>query len=64
MPCTGEASLKDYNHYSDPPYTQIVLSLILSLKGQVKLGKQYTYLKRESSSRSKQTSGSPINLAT
>ena len=62
MPCTGEATLKDYIHYFDPPYTQIVMSLILSPKAQVKLGKQYTYLKRES--RSKQTSSSPINLST
>ena len=37
----------NHNHYLDSPYTQIVLSLILSPKGQVKLGKPYTYLERE-----------------
>ena len=39
--------LKNHNHYLDPPYTQIFLSLILSRKGQVNLGKQSAYLERE-----------------
>ena len=39
--------LKNHNHYLDPPYTQIFLSLILSSKGQVNLGKHVTYLERD-----------------
>ena len=43
----SRSSIKGLQPLFGLPYTQIVLSLILSLKGQVKLVELYTYLERE-----------------